>query len=333
MSFVGDLSRVGILSDGQNVKIDGSLQACGGLDGPIGRGVIYYLDPVNGSDNSLGRSPRTAFKTLDHAYSKMTANQNDVLKILAGSSGLTLSASQPWAKDYTHIIGVCAPVSVAQRARIFNLSTATFTYMLSVSASGCSFQNLYIFQGGSGATELNNVVVTGGRNFFNNVHFAGMGHATPAADAAANSLYLNGAEENKFVGCTFGVDTILRGAANAQVLIAGTAKRNYFEKCRFLSYSELTTPIMVKIAAAGDADRWHEFWDCLFYNFSANHAHTLAGCFSLPATNATFDVVLRGMNQIVGIDDWSAANRTNLWSAAPIATSAGTGVSVNPTTA
>lgn len=305
------------------------VQFAGGMDGPIGNGDIYYVDSTNGSDTNTGKTPGTALATIAAAENKCTANQNDTVKILGGAAGNNLAALLTWDKNYTHLVGVAPPTRVAQRARIFSDST-TKTTLMNITATGCLFENFYIFNGGDDATELTNVQVTGGRNYFRNVHFAGMGHATPAAQAGASSLKLDGAEENTFVGCTIGVDTTVRGAANAQLLVDGTALRNIFDGCLFLSAATLTTPLMVKFADSTAGDRFTLFNDCLFYHFCANHAATLEAAFSLPATNATFDVILNNC-ACVGIDDWSADNRTNLWitNAAPTAGTSGLGV--NPT--
>jgi len=53
-------------------------------------------------------------------------------------------------------------------------------------------------------------VITGDRNHFKNVMFAGMGHATLAHALGAWSAKLTGAHENYFEMCSFGLDTVLR---------------------------------------------------------------------------------------------------------------------------
>jgi len=105
---------------------------------------------------------------------------------IAGTSSITLSAALTWSNSYTHLIGICAPTRTAQRARIFQLSTLTgASPLITISGSGCIFSNLYVFQGVNDATSLINVSVTGGRNYFENVHFAGGGHAAQAIDGGA----------------------------------------------------------------------------------------------------------------------------------------------------
>ena len=144
---------------------------------PFGPNAKYYfVDPANGSDNNSGTKPTEALAGLEAAYAKTVANQHDTIFYIAGSSGINLAAAMTWSKNYTHLIGVAAPTRVAQRARIFQTSTLTAASpLITISATGCIFKNLYIFQGVADATSLINVSVTGGRNYFENVHFAGGG--------------------------------------------------------------------------------------------------------------------------------------------------------------
>lgn len=330
MSFVGDLLRAGIRSDGKTIHIEGALQVAGGIGGIIGVGDAYYLDPVNGSDSRNGKSPSDAFLTLAYAYTKLTANQNDVLYYLASSSEITIAATLTWAKSYTHFIGICAPTSVAQRARIMN--SGDINKMLSITATGCIFKNLYFFQGSSQAANVGNVEVTGGRNYFENVHFAGPGHATPAGQAGAYALFLNGAEENKFVGCTIGLDTIVRTADNTILRLDGSSNRNEFVDCKFISAAENNTYPMVKFVDTTALDRFLIFKDCLFYNFWVNHVDKLLECFEIPGSPATHDIILLGNCLLVGIDEWEANDRGSVWIGGGTPAAASSGIAVETAT-
>lgn len=253
------------------------------------QGNTYFLDPANGNDGYNGTSPTEAFKTLPVAYAALTANQNDVLYYLAGSSSISLSATLTWAKNYTHFIGVCAPTGVGQRARIFQTASATgLSPLIDITASGCRFENLYIFQGVADATSLINVRVTGGRNFFGNVHFAGGGHATQAVDGGA-SLALAGSstcEENLFYRCTVGVDTVDAATGVTALLFNGTeAHRNEFKECRFRLRAGATTVSFVEVMTTAAAiDRDTLFDNCIFINNST--ANDMASAFVIPATAA-----------------------------------------------
>lgn len=253
----------------------GGIPAIGGL--PFGKNANYYfVDPANGSSAGSGDfdDPCDSIAT---AFAKCTANQHDTVVYIAGSSGDTLSAALDWNKNYTHLIGMAAPTEMGQRARIFQLSTLTgASPLLTISASGCVFKNFYIFQGVNDATSLINVSVTGGRNYFENVHFAGGGHATQAVDGGA-SLQLNGAEENTFVNCTIGVDTVSAATGMMCLHFDGEAHRNVFKNCRFLLYAGNAGATFVEIADGTGIDRFNEFDNCKFINSNLDNFSMTAG--------------------------------------------------------
>lgn len=251
-----------------------------------GEGDFYYLNPshTNASDTgSLSdkrNNPDRPFATLAAAENALTANQHDTLVYVAGSSSITLTSALTWDKNYTHFIGVCAPTRTAQRARIFQLATLTgASPLINITASGCIFSNLYIFQGVDDATSLINVQVTGGRNFFNNVHFAGGGHATQAIDGGV-SLKLNGAEENTFLNCTIGVDTIDAATGMVGILFDDEAHRNEFYNSKVRMRAGDAGAAFVEIVDATGIDRDTLFKDCQFLN---NSATNMTSGFVIPA--------------------------------------------------
>lgn len=246
-----------------------------------GKGKEFFVDPANGDDtNNDGLSWDNALATIAAAYALCTDGANDKVIYLGGATSVTMTAALDWAKSYTHLIGVCAPTRIAQRARIFQLSTLTgASPLLTVSGSGCVFKNFYIYQGVDDNTSLINVSVTGGRNYFENVHFAGGGHATQAINGGA-SLKLDGAEENTFVNCTIGVDTIDAATGMMGILFDDEAHRNYFENCTVRIRAGNAGAGFVEIADATGIDRDNTFFKCRFLN---NSATALTSGFVIPA--------------------------------------------------
>lgn len=259
--------------------------------GPVGKSV--YLDPANGDDGFDGLSAETAKVTFQAAYDLLTANKNDVLYLIGNESGLTLPAAITWSKDYTHMIGICAPVGAAKRARIFQLSTLTgVDPLINITASGCMFKNFYVFHGVDDATSKVCVQVTGERNYFENVHFAGIGHATMDVAGAA-SLKLDGASECKFVGCQIGLDTIARGANSTELWIDGAATRNVFEGCEIYSYISNAGHANVTLEDGTAIDRYLTFKDCIFSTDSTNQAVTQTQMFNLKAAIVQGKIVVK----------------------------------------
>lgn len=246
---------------------------------------IFLVDPASGSDSNDGKSFAKPLASIEAAEDLCTANQHDVVLYLAGSSGNNLAAALTWDKNYTHLVGWCAPTMVGQRSRIFQTSTLTgASPLINITASGCIFKNLYVFQGVDDATSLINVQVTGGRNYFQNVHFAGGGHATQAVDGGA-SLKLAGAAENTFVRCTIGVDTIAAGTGMVGILFDTDASRNIFKDCHISMLAGHTGAAFVEVADGTGIDRYTIFDNCIFTNTNHNN-FDMAAAFVIPAVEA-----------------------------------------------
>jgi hypothetical protein len=255
------------------------------------------------------------------------ADQHDVVVFISGDTGNALSAALTWSKDYTHLIGLSSDLpGVGQRCRVTGSAAADLSVLVTFSGNGCIVRNIQFFNGGDADADAGAVIVSGSRNEFRNCFSAGMGHATPAARAGSYSLKVSGAE-NLFDRCAIGLDTIVRAAANPELWLASGATRNVFHRCRFLSYSETAAKVLV--LAEDGIDRWTEFEDCIFQNFSVNWAVSLTNAFSVTAA-ATHQIILRGQCQLVGVTGW-ADTVTHIYSAAPVS-NAGFGVAVNPTT-
>ena len=237
-------------------------------------GNVYYLDPVNGLDGNNGQLPTSAVQTLSAGYALLTSGNNDVLYVIGNgaSTGSVRVTTFTWAKDACHLIGVCAPSAISQRARIANPTTSGITItanFFTVSGNGCLFQNLSFFQGaGSGQTGIAAAIcltVSGSRNAFINCDIEGMGDSTAATSASSRNLLLTGSE-NIFGHCSIGIDTVIRTNANASVELKSGAARNSFEGCTFLMWSSDGLQYFLYGAAAGCMDRWVLFKGCNFMN-------------------------------------------------------------------
>lgn len=263
---------------------------------------IYVVDPVNGSDSNTGLSFKTPLATVQAAYAKCTADQNDVVLMVGGATASAIEEAITWSKSYTHLIGLSSNLpGVGQRCRITGSTSVDATELVTFSGNGCIVRNIQFYNGADADADSGAVVVSGDRNEFTNCFFAGMAHATPGARAGSYSLTVSG-EENLFERCTVGLDTIIRAAANSELIVASGATRNVFRDCRFQSYAETAGKFLVNIADG--ADRWTEFKDCIFQNFWTNKADNLDNAFNMD-TSSTHYTILRGINQLVGVDGWA----------------------------
>jgi hypothetical protein len=261
-------------------------------------GNVYYCDPVNGLDTNNGQFSASTgvpgqgpVATLAAGYALLRNGFNDVL-VLIGNGQATGSAritTFTWAKNAAHLIGICAPSAVSQRARIAFPTTTGLTVtanFFTVSGNGCLFQNLSFFQGaGAGQTGIAAEIcltVSGQRNAFINCDIEGMGDATGATDVGSRNILLTSGE-NFFQHCNIGLDTVTRTNANASVEVKGNAARNIFENCTFLFYSSDGLQYALLVAAASGLDRWIAFRFCDFINAVGSGSTAIAQLFKLAA--------------------------------------------------
>jgi len=235
-------------------------------------GTIYYLDPVNGIDGNTGLTIAAAVKTLGVGYAKLASGKNDVLVLIgngAASGSARISAGFTWAKDAAHLVGVCAPSAVSQRARIApftGAAQAAFANFFTVSGNGCLFSNVSWFHGfTAGIAAAICMTVTGQRNVFSNCDIEGMGDAVSAGDAGSRNLKVVGGE-NTFYHCNIGLDTITRTNANSSVEFASGTARNTFENCTFPFMSGDGNTLGILGTGAACMDRWQIFRNCIFVN-------------------------------------------------------------------
>ena len=308
----------------------------GGISGIPFTGNYFFVDAVNGADGNVG-SADSPMATISGAYGRCVDGHNDVV-IIVGDGATTgtqrLSAAFTWAKDACHLIGTGAPSLYSNRARIAPTTGVTaFANFFTISASGCLFANLSMFDGFStGTTSQICLTVSGGRNAFVNCQFGGMGDAVSAGDAGSRSVKITGSTgENVFRDCVIGVDTVARSAANASVEFAAATPRNSFIGCEFPFMTSAATPLGYIGSGAGCVDRTNEFVDCRFINAVQSTSTTMSGLGTLPASAG--GLLLFKSCTLVGITEFGtdATTRGQCYVDGAPPTAATSGIAVNPT--
>lgn len=302
-------------------------QNLAGMLGLPAVGNVIYVDPTNGSDTAnSGIAMDDAYATVAQAYSQAISGQHDVIIISpTGGTGRTSETTAiTWGKRFTHLIGNAAPTAQDARAGI-SFGTGG---SLSITENGCIFANLTF----NGTADINvPVTLSGDYNSFLGVDFKGSLNETTGDDTAARALVITGGQENYFGGCTFGADTFMRSAANATVEFASAASRNVFENCRFVMATDATTPVHILFTGTSAIDRWIEFKDTNFYNFTANDAAEPAAVMDLSAQTATGHVLLTGICTLTDIDNWEATATGRIHMTSFTATANAIGKTINPT--
>ena len=285
--------------------------------GPLAR--YYFVDKTNGSDGNDDRSLDHAMATIAAAYAKTISGRHDTIFIV-GTSSNNIASTLTWSNSQTHLIGICAPTGIAQRARIFQTSgTTNVSPLLNITGSGCIFKNFYIFQGVD-AGSLIDVAVTGGRNYFENVHFAGCAAAANAINGGA-SLSLSG-DENRFVHCTIGVDTSSNAAGCTGLLFpsAANAARNVFETCLFLMNAAHKGAYHVEAIGNTSLQRYTVFRHSLFLNYNVV-AFSINTVFAIPGASTGWIVLDDCWAH--GADDWEDADTGYVLANSDVMTSGG----------
>src|SRR3990167_219849 len=292
-------------------------------------GTMYYVDPSGGSDSAGGRAANDALATVSAAFDLTTSGKHDVIVIApsGGTGRTTETAVITWNKRFTHLVGAAAPTAQNTRAGMNAPALGAGISFLDITENGCLFANLTI----AGFNDVDELVeITGDYNRFHNVHFAGLGDTTAADTAAGSCLHLTGGQENYFTNCTFGLDTITRGAANFTVELESSASRNVFEDCRFVMHADATTPVHVKLEGTSAIDRWVEFKNCSFYTFWTNDADKIASVMETAEQTATGHILMTCNFFMTGADDWEAADSSNIFFTPASATANAIGIAINP---
>ena len=297
MSFIGDLLRAGIETDGSSVSIPS-------LNKAVGRGKTFYIDGTNGSASASGKSPTQALLTLTGAKSKVTTLRNDTVRVIGASTSVAQAAALDWTHSLSHIIGEMGPGMWNGRSRIEQ--TGTFTPFITVSGYGNSFQNLYFMQGQNSA-DVVGVYVTGARNTFQRCHFLPQ-YAT-AMDSASFRLVSLNASETTFRDCTFGGDgAIMSNGALLQIGKTGDGgpPRSYFENCVFWMKSDNAQAAFLDCALAGLGAGVAIFKGCTFINIGTSLTYGILG-----AGLNNFQLYFDQTCSFVGVTDIVASDYEN----------------------
>jgi hypothetical protein len=260
------------------------------------------------------------YKTLAEAQVAAVANNNDVVYLMGT---VHTTATINWAKNGVSLVGLAAP-SDNDRARISASGVTVFSPLVNVTGQGCTFVNLGTFHGFNNASAQVCWNDAGGRNFYSNVQFLGMGNATAAAQAGSRSLTVAGSGENLFVGCTIGLDTVLRATnANASLELLTGTPRNTFRNCVFQALVSDAADVHVKVGPGG-IDRYALFDNCTFMNGVDSTGTAMTAAFSVDAAAGGSVIVQGGIS--IGAGKISAAGPVYVNGAVPTAGTSSIGV-------
>jgi len=227
---------------------------------------IYVVDAVHGNDANPGTKWQQPLLTIEAAYAKTVTLHNDVVLLVGNGTSYATAAAVAWANDFTHLIGLNSG-GPEPRSRIKCPAALATTPFVTWSADGCVVKNISFWHTTSNAAGLVNVLVSGSRNTFDGVQFAGGGGAN--AVTGARHLQVGSAGEgsgNTFKNCIVGLDTIGSVNGMAGLEFVSGAMHTTFDDCLFITSTNGTTYVHVAVAAAAGIGRLNLFRRCLFIN-------------------------------------------------------------------
>lgn len=254
--------------------------------------------------------PRSNMYTaLATAEAALTGGINEVVMLSPESH--SLSATLTWDKNMTHLVGQYPPATMSHRARI-GMSTA-FSPMITVSGYGNLFKNIYTMHG-TAAADYIGWNITGHRNTFENVHFAGPMVAAQGGHASYEGVVTT-ATDLLFKSCVFGSATIGRDEVSPclDINVPSSAYAHVvIEDSTFLNYLTDGDPVFIKFN--NDSGMLVvELKNCRFIatSSSMNTAQTVAFNFTGSATCA---VIVDPNCTFVNVSHIAAsASHTYIW--------------------
>lgn len=317
---------VGYSTGGQNISGQFGMPLFGVQGGlPPFTGNYFWVDGTNGSDGNTG-GPQDPFKTLTQAQNSCLAGNNDVV-FMNGTFSPT--ATFVWSKNNTHLIGLsvtnfsAASISVASTAA----TTGAFSPLVSVTASGCIFQNISALSGIAQAATQVTWAEAGGSNTYIQCNFNQVGNATAGAQAGNRALTI-ASTNNLFQQCVIGGDAIIRATGtNFSVELLGGAGSSIFQGCTFPMYTSNTANSFVNTTAT-TLSGYFIFDDCVFVSDVNNTSGALPAVAITAATASKSVVVLTPTTIAVGVTAMCVAGA--VWISTPAVATTGNKAIIGP---
>lgn len=225
-----------------------------------GAGVIYYVNPTNGSDSNKGTSMDKPFASISKAYSVMTSNNHDVC-VLSASSAHVPTDELTVTKNRLHFYGLDAVVrdyGYGSRARVtMGVTTGSAIAVVQNTGVGNTFSNIKFDSADTLSTSIYAFAEGGEYTVINNCEIY---KSTDLDQATAAELLMNG-DSALVKNCTIGslVNQVTAARTNVlltRVTIAGKVARDVtFKDCLLWLKSSSATASHFHATTATDVER------------------------------------------------------------------------------
>jgi len=148
-------------------------------------GSVFFVDSNTGSNSNDGKSPDTAFATLDYAIGQCTASKGDIIYLMPGHAETTTAIA-------LDVAGVTIKGIGRGASRPTLTATTGATDLINISAASAYIENVLLVGAASGCTAL--VDVASDDNTFYKVEFR---HGA----APTNAVTVASGTRNKWYSC------------------------------------------------------------------------------------------------------------------------------------
>ena len=210
------------------------------------------------------------FNTIEDAYDACTTNADDII-LLAGYANHIIAEGMDWSKSRIHVLGMDAGGRLVQQgAKIQSTDGAADAYVMKVTGTRNTFENVKFIQADTDAAALFVVQAAGEATRYKNCSF--IFEVADNLDETTACEVLVGEDSGHFENCSFGTDILLTSAArNIMKFDAVTgsasgegAKSNRFVNCEWIVMSSTADAVLIKLVDTAGAKFLNEFVDPRF---------------------------------------------------------------------
>ncbi len=242
-----------------------------------GIGDVKYVATATSATNQYrswleqnGVKSGSIYTTPTLAEASLTAYRNDVVVVMPGT--YTLTSLLTWDRNNTHIIGSHSASPWSNNVIIRHTASTATSPWLTFSGNDCLIKNIHFISGGSNAAQHYNIKNTGSGNMYENCWFEGPTNATQGTDTDVNNVLIDGGG-NYFRNCIFGTTAHNTMNGAAQVGWTGSAYRSTFENCLFFMSVAATAGRMLDCGkSSSDISGPQFFRNCQFSAWYSGHS-------------------------------------------------------------
>jgi len=272
------------------------------------------------------------FTSLESAYTAVTSNADDVI-LLTGHSTHVIANGIAWSKNRVHVIGMDGGHRLVQQgAKIASTDAAADAYVLKVTGTRNSFENIKFIQNDTNAAALHVLEEGAEGSLYKNCSF--VFGVVDNLDLTTATEVLCGSDSATFINCLFGTETLLTSAARAvftidQVTANQEFKSNILKDCIWMISSSSATALMLKVVATTDV-----LFTNLFINPIFMASVDSAGGAALTAAASSIGSLVKGTLNFANVSSFNCTNFMTTSDQAMITgnvpTAATSGIAVTP---